>query len=1093
MTTPTYSFLPWVRYGAGNLITQADLDPSVQVRVSVPLELTLTGRLDAGAAEARAIDRVLPLFGPADIVGIDRRAVIRMEPPPGVSNFEPNFLPFIEFYDEDFPWRYTPAAPETTRQRLRPWIALVVLEETEFAEAKNVKGQPLPHFDLAPGVVATDVFPDPAELWAWAHVHVNRDIAPDTDGAPPLAKTGLEAALDENPDLAHSRLICPRRLEPNVGYHAFLIPVFEGGRLAGLGLDIPETLVATASAWDAGQTAFPYYRRSYFKTGTLGDFEYLVKLLEPKVIGAEVGRRPIDVLHPGADLVPIDEPAHLDGVLRLGGLLKVPDEALSAEERDDARRFENWDEPFPHPFETAMAERVNLGSDYQRDGVGSPPSPEADHPDPIVVSPLYGRWHAMVDRLLTDGSGAPVPRPHNWVHELNLDPRFRIGAGLGARVIQGHQEEYMQAAWEQVGDVLSANRVLKRGQLAREASLRLFERYLARLEPARLFMLTAPLHRRVIAEGLTVHAHTLASRVPKAVVSAPFRRLARPSATVVEAVALASESARTARAAPRVHDIIAGINDGTLLPAPPKVAPAGALLLSDAAAAVRPTDANPAALAALEMHPRLRFVPLLFGLLLLLFALFLPVSSVVAALFGALALATIAIFAYLARLVRGLKIAAMLNEEDETPEAVDALPAVENFTLSEPGDAFSPTPGAADSEVAVRFKQALKDAFSLTAARTPVPDPAPIALPALAARTLATIDPKVSLEKRLRATLRVPPRLGEAQTETFAPVMAHPVIDTPMYRPLSELGTELFLPNIDKIPRNSLSLLEPNQRFIEAYMLGLNHEMARELLWRGYPTDQRGSVFRQCWDVSALLSPELSRTERDLLYDIKLVHRWSLAGALGRNHPNPATADARLVLVVRGELLKRYPGTVIYAQRADWHRSGGTPDVNAERELVELTPEEQQDPPRAKLRKPLFEAAVEPDIYFVGFDLDPTEARGGTSGSDNAGWFFVFQERAGETRFGADEDLEHTPPRLINWNNLSWGHLGTETGRHISLDRTLTFDGYQEPVDQENRPIPADAQAHYSPSTNSAELAYILYQVPVMVAVHASRMLRAPQ
>ena len=33
-------------------------------------------------------------------------------------------------------------------------------------------------------------------------------------------------------------------------------------------------------------------------------------------------------------------------------------------------------------------------------------------------------------------------------------------------------------------------------------------------------------------------------------------------------------------------------------------------------------------------------------------------------------------------------------------------------------------------------------------------------------------------------------------------------------------------------------------------MVGLNHEFARELLWREYPTDQRGSYFRQFWDVA---------------------------------------------------------------------------------------------------------------------------------------------------------------------------------------------------------------------------------------------------
>ena len=46
------------------------------------------------------------------------------------------------------------------------------------------------------------------------------------------------------------------------------------------------------------------------------------------------------------------------------------------------------------------------------------------------------------------------------------------------------------------------------------------------------------------------------------------------------------------------------------------------------------------------------------------------------------------------------------------------------------------------------------------------------------------------------------------------------------------------------MPPNSVTLVQPNSRFIEAFMIGLNHEMGRELLWREYPTDRRGSYFR---------------------------------------------------------------------------------------------------------------------------------------------------------------------------------------------------------------------------------------------------------
>ena len=46
----------------------------------------------------------------------------------------------------------------------------------------------------------------------------------------------------------------------------------------------------------------------------------------------------------------------------------------------------------------------------------------------------------------------------------------------------------------------------------------------------------------------------------------------------------------------------------------------------------------------------------------------------------------------------------------------------------------------------------------------------------------------------------------------------------------------------------TVGLLETNARFVHAYMCGANHAFAGELLWREYPTDQRGTYFRRFWD-----------------------------------------------------------------------------------------------------------------------------------------------------------------------------------------------------------------------------------------------------
>ena len=324
----TYSFLPWLRQGLANQIQSADFDNNVKIRANIDVTLTATGdKVGGGGTESAPVTRPVALFGPGDIVGIDRRTIVRVEPRDWITNFEPNHLAHIEFYDEDLPWRYTPAAPDAGRGRLRPWITLVVLAEGEFEDGKNIKDKPLPYVDVAD----LTVLPKADELWAWAHVHVNRSLSPtgtestSTNMAAVIPK--LEAVLKENPDLAYSRLVSPRKLGANTAYHAFLMPTFEVGRRAGLGIDLGDT-PATLSAWDAGTRpegqSFPYYHRWFFRTGLSGDFETLVRLLVPKPVDERVGRREMDVQDPGSNVPGVDKP-ELHGILKLGGALEPPD------------------------------------------------------------------------------------------------------------------------------------------------------------------------------------------------------------------------------------------------------------------------------------------------------------------------------------------------------------------------------------------------------------------------------------------------------------------------------------------------------------------------------------------------------------------------------------------------------------------------------------------------------------------------------------------------------------------------------------------------------------------------------------------------
>jgi hypothetical protein len=188
-----------------------------------------------------------------------------------------------------------------------------------------------------------------------------------------------------------------------------------------------------------------------------------------------------------------------------------------------------------------------------------------------------------------------------------------------------------------------------------------------------------------------------------------------------------------------------------------------------------------------------------------------------------------------------------------------------------------------------------------------------------------------------------------------------------MWAALRDESLDWILPGLDKVPANSVGLLVSNQRFIEAYMVGLNHEMARTLLWNGYPTDQRGTYFRQFWDSRATPGVEVR--------DIRPITDWQTA-ALGANSPRPT--PPAIVLLVRADLIRRYPNTVVYAVRAN-----------------------EASNPAAAQTPPLFAGLLTRDVAFYGFPLSKDEVR------TSPGYAFVLQEQPAEPRF-----TDPTPPGL---------------------------------------------------------------------------------
>jgi hypothetical protein len=1040
----TFQFLPWVRRGLSAVLANPDtagVDPPA--RAQLPMQLTVTALRSGSVASAQPAGVAVTLYGPGDVVGIDPRHVIRTEPRDSTQNFESNYFAAIDFDHPDFPWMFTPAAPDGAR--LRPWISLVVLKDGEYT-ASSAPPVPLPAITVA----AASSLPDLRDSWAWAHAQVSGELPPG----------GWAQLLAEQPKRALSRLVCPRRLEPGTGYTAFLVPAFEPGRLAGLGQD-PSGAAQATPAWPpggaggTGPVQLPVYYRFGFQTADGGDFESLVRQLVPRVMPPDVGIRPMDVSEPAPDGFPGAGPP-----LGLGGAL---------------RSVQTTDTPWPDPGKTAFQAALQQLVNQTSPALDDPDHPAAD--DPKVVPPIYGRWQAGVQTV--------EPNEAWWLPDLNLDPRNRVAAGLGSRVVVNQKTQLMAAAWQQVAGIEEANQRLRQGQLARGAMTAAFTGHFQAADPATLLTLTGPVLAKVRASPRTVRATLAASRLPVRAVSGPFRRVTRPLGPLArrQALALAApgDGPGTGAAqpgAPQPGRLVQRLNAGEVSPVPP-VRPPGGMVSIDQVSGLLYPPWLPG-----WLRPLLPDLPLVLSvlavavpataLLVWLVAGTRPAAvAVVVAVAAAVVFAAVA--AALAPAARRAALAQGMSFGQLTAARIDAVPPRPGFTIAGPGQpAAGPGPGTGtgtDSADAAAFRAGA--ATLLTALHAAPADPPPAGsadLDQLRTVVLTRLDPAVTVPARLAALVQVAPGLPWQPADPLEPIMAYPEFPQPMYEPLRDLSQDLMLPGLTLIPPDTLTLVQTNEPFVEAYMVGLNHEMARYLLWEDYPTDQRGSYFRQFWDVRSYVpgpgDPADPTQLAEKLRDIRPVHTWLHTSQLGDNSNRPAAQPGQLVLLVRGELLRRYPNAVIYACQAQWN-GGGHPRV--------LTATE---------RYPLFRGTLPPDVTFFGFDLTEAQARGGPRDEGGeAGWFFVFQQQPSEPRFG----FEPTAAGPVHsWAELSWddfpftagpgGEVFAQPGtapQHVEL--VITPDNSRDGANAWG----ADA----------AQTAYITLRRPARIAVHADLML----
>jgi hypothetical protein len=370
---------------------------------------------------------------------------------------------------------------------------------------------------------------------------------------------------------------------------------------------------------------------------------------------------------------------------------------------------------------------------------------------------------------------------------------------------------------------------------------------------------------------------------------------------------------------------------------------------------------------------------------------------------------------------QGTLLRRAVAEDERGP--VDVLPALDRIAVAPPPPPPAGMVGLAEA-----------------AAPPAAPEERPaLSAEAVQARLLDRLRPEVTVVARAQSRVEAPPGTWD-RADPLAPVSTGPEFPQAMYEGLRDVAPQLLLPGVDHVPPDTVALLETTPRVIEAYMVGLNHEISREFLWREYPADLRGTPFRQFWDVRGQAGSP------DELKDIPSLSDWGEV-ALGAHLRG--SDGGQLVLLVRGELLRRYPTTTIYAAPAT--ADGGI------------------DP--ATRLAAMFRGFLDPDVTFLGFAL----AEEAALGTDPAGpgWFFVFEQHPGEPRFGLDEEAETATPATPD--DLAWTHVPLTPSGHVDVTRPLAAAA-------------APLQAAWG--SDAAQMAWLTLQKPFRVGIHAAALLR---
>jgi hypothetical protein len=220
----------------------------------------------------------------------------------------------------------------------------------------------------------------------------------------------------------------------------------------------------------------------------------------------------------------------------------------------------------------------------------------------------------------------------------------------------------------------------------------------------------------------------------------------------------------------------------------------------------------------------------------------------------------------------------------------------------------------------------------------------PLDLVGLAEAVTDAVDPTVDPAPAARRVLSTLPGITH-----IGPVEIEPELDLPLWSFLSTRSPDWMLPGAGDLREHDVVGLSTNPAFVEALLVGANHQATAELRWRNLPLVTRWSPLRKFWQ----------RAGGE--YDIVPIKGWPDTEPLGATALVPGGRGAEAVVAFKTPLFRRYPATVVYLYPAD-PATWKPPDPG-----TALTPPARKDP--------TFTGTIGDDITFFGFAVPPDDLK----------------------------------------------------------------------------------------------------------------------